>query len=68
MRAREEYVRDKGIAIGKTEDILELLAVMGTVPRDLEQFIKSEKDILRLSRWHTIAAKTNSIEEFKSKK
>jgi hypothetical protein len=54
-------------AEGKIEDILELLEGLGNIPSDLEFWIRQEKDLNALKRWHLIAAKATSIEEFREK-
>ena len=51
----------------KIEDILELLEDIGTVPDDLKQIIEAETDSNTLSTWHKLAAKAESIEEFREK-
>jgi len=70
-RARESYVRKEGIAIGKTEGkaeaILELLEELGDISESLQETIMNEKDITLLTKWHKLAAKSESIEEFISK-
>ena len=64
-KAREDYVRDQGIALGKAEDIIQLLAELETVPEELEQIIQTENDINTLSRWHKLAAKAETLEKFR---
>ena len=51
----------------KIEDILELLNDIGTVPDDLKQTIEAETDVNTLSTWHKLAAREESIEEFRKK-
>lgn len=67
-RARESYVRKEGIAIGKAEgkaeDILELLEELGIAPEEIEQKIRSEMNLELLTKWHKLAAKAGSMEEF----
>jgi hypothetical protein len=52
---------------GKIEYILELLEGLGNIPIGLEFFIRQETDLNVLKRWHLIAARANSIEEFREK-
>jgi hypothetical protein len=54
-------------AEGKIEDILELLERLGNIPVGLEFFIRQETDLNVLKRWHLIAARADSIEEFREK-
>lgn len=49
---------------GKIEAIMELLADFGTVPPSLEQQIRSEKSPDLLSKWHKLAARAASLEQF----
>lgn len=49
---------------GKVEDILELLEDYGKIPAKLQEKIFNEDDMAVLKRWHKLAAKVNSIEEF----
>ena len=62
--ARESYVRKQGIAIGKAEDILELLEDLGSVPADIRQLVMEQKDLETLTLWLKLASKAKSIEEF----
>lgn len=66
--AEDEFVRDEGIAIGKAEgkaeDILELLGDAGSVPDGLRKRIMDQKDLSVLSRWHRLAARSRTVEEF----
>ena len=59
--------RKKGKIEGKIEDILELLEDIGTVPDDLKQVIEAETNSNTLRTWHKLAAKAESIEEFREK-
>lgn len=68
--AEDAYVRDEGIAIGKTEakaeDILELLGDKGDVSKELRTRIMKQKDLNVLSRWLRLAARSRTIEEFEN--
>ena len=65
---QERY--DEGKAEGKMEGIaegvLELLGEYCEVPEDLKNTIQSEANIDTLSRWLKLAARSDSIESFKS--
>lgn len=54
-----------GIAQGKAEAIIELLEEYGTVPNDLSQKILNETELEKLRKWNKLAARVESIEEFK---
>lgn len=56
--------RIEGLAEGKAEDILDLLADLGEVPENLKEEIMGQKDFDILSRWLKAAARSGSIEEF----
>ena len=65
--AEDEYVKDLGRAEGRADAILQLLSECGEVPRDVKDRILSERDIDTLGRWLKIAAKAESIQEFREK-
>lgn len=54
----------RGIVQGKVEDILELLEDYGSVPEQLTEKILAQQDVEILKKWHKLAAKVTSIEEF----
>jgi hypothetical protein len=60
-------VEERGIIKGKIEDILELLEDLGSIPAELEEKIKKQQDPALLTKWLKMAARVNSIEEFKEK-
>ena len=72
----DEYIRDEGIAIGRSEgivigevrgrstDILTLLEQKGTVPADLRERILSQKDETVLKQWLLAAASAEDIKAF----
>ena len=54
-------------AATKTEDILTLLAEIGTVSDTLKQTICTQKDLAVLTQWVKTAARAETIEEFEGK-
>lgn len=63
--ARDSYVRKEGIAIGRTEDILELLQLKwGPVPEEIVQRVSAQRDLAVLREWHKLAVQAGSLEEF----
>ena len=71
----EEMLRDEraegkaeGIAEGKTEAVLEMLLELmkdlGEIPDELRNRITSEKDLETLKKWHRLAARSESLDEF----
>ena len=70
MQSWEEkvYEREEGIAIGKAigkaEDILEVLQELGEVPDELKDRILAQQDIVVLKDWLKAAIKVSSIDEF----
>lgn len=61
---KERY--EDGKADGMAEAVLELLQGGGDVPKDLKEKIESEKDLAVLKRWLSLAARIESIEDFKN--
>ena len=49
------------------QDILELLEDCGEVSEELKNRIKAQTDKETLRRWHKLAAKVESLEEFEAK-
>lgn len=72
----EQRIRREGLAEGRTaglaegkvqgkiDDILDLLGDIGDIPSSLEEQITAQKDETVLRKWHRLAAKAESIEEF----
>ncbi|MDD3362096.1 MAG: hypothetical protein PHW34_10535 [Hespellia sp.] len=67
IEVQREEAHMLGKAEGKAEDILELLEEYGEIPEALIHTIKGQQDLDVLKRWHKLAAKSSSIEEFKDK-
>ncbi|MCF2669436.1 MULTISPECIES: Rpn family recombination-promoting nuclease/putative transposase [Lachnospiraceae] len=78
----EEMLRDEraegkaeGIAEGKAEGkteavlemLLELMKDLGEIPDELRNRITSEKDLETLKKWHRLAARSESLDEFLEK-
>ena len=47
--------------------ILDLLEELGKIPEELRNKIMGEKDLETLKKWHKLAAKAESMEEFLEK-
>ena len=60
--SREE--RTEGILFGKAEDVVELLEELGPVSDKVHEKIMTEKSLETLKKWHKLAAKAESMEEF----
>ncbi len=60
----EKRGRREGKIEGKIEDIIELLEELGEPSEMLRKQIMAQTDIQVLSRWHKLAAKSESIAEF----
>lgn len=56
--------RSEGRIEAKIEDIMELLEDCGEVSAELKDYVSSQKDLSLLGRWHKLAARAGSIEEF----
>lgn len=69
--AEDEYVRDlgrvEGKMEGKAEALLMLLSDKGPVPEELSEIILREKSMDKLDDWVKMAARVNSIDEFREK-
>ena len=65
-KGHQEGVKE-GVIAGKAEDILELLEDIGTIPEEVREKITGEIDLEILKKWHKLAAKSESIDEFVSK-
>jgi hypothetical protein len=59
--------KQEGLLQGKVESIFELLGEISEVPEDLIVLINEQKDTGLLNKWLIIAAKSKTIEEFRSK-
>ncbi|MGI6006807.1 MAG: Rpn family recombination-promoting nuclease/putative transposase [Ruminococcus sp.] len=57
--------RSEGRVQGKTEDILSFLTDLGAVPEELSQKILREKDLSVLSGYLKLAARAESLEQFR---
>ena len=60
-------IKKEGKIEGKIEDILELLDDLGFVSQDLRKRIEGETNLEILRKWHKLAAKVPSIDEFLTK-
>ena len=56
--------RAEGKAEGKAEYILDLLEDISTVPDELRERIFAQKDLDILRKWHKLAARVETIDEF----
>lgn len=66
-RMWKEEARKEGSLEAKQQFILELLGELGDIPDTLREKISCESQADILARWHKLAAKSNSIFEFKEK-
>jgi DNA repair exonuclease SbcCD ATPase subunit len=57
----------RGILRSKREDILDLLDDIGTTSEDIKNLVQKEEDLEKLKKWHKLAARAQSIEDFKNK-
>ncbi len=55
-----------GISIGTATNILELLQDIGEVSEELQKRILGETDLEILKKWHKLAAKAKTVEQFQS--
>ncbi len=59
--------REEGKIEGKTEAILELLEELGDIPEELRDVVRQQTDLAVLGHWHKLAARAESMEEFREK-
>ncbi|MCM1236287.1 MAG: hypothetical protein NC489_39910 [Ruminococcus flavefaciens] len=59
-----DYERNIATLNAKVQDICELLEDYGPIPNELMKKLRSEKDLNILAKWHKLAAKADSIENF----
>lgn len=59
----QEMLRDER-AEGKAEYIIDLLEELGSISDELREKIMTEKNLEILDKWHKLAAKAKSMEEF----
>ena len=55
---------ERGISQGIIRSILELLEELGTVPENVREMIEKQNDVEKLSEWHKLAAKSESLNLF----
>lgn len=63
---RDEYAEGKaeGKVEGKAESVLELLEDCGEIPEEWRERIMSERNLDVLRRWHKLAAKVDTVQQF----
>lgn len=64
VKIYERGLKAEGKAEGKAEYIIELLEEVGEVPDSLRNRIMRQTNLETLSRWHKLAARAQSIEDF----
>lgn len=57
--------RNDGKLEGRIESVLELLEDLGDIPQELREKIEEQEDITIIKSWHKLAAKAESIEQFR---
>ena len=60
----QNLLRERGIAEGKAECILETLSDYGKVPLGIQEQILHQTHFSQLERWFTLARQVRSVEEF----
>lgn len=67
---REKSLKDEVSLINgtkleaKREAIFELLEDFGVIPQEVKKLVNKEEDFDVLKKWHKLAARANSIDEF----
>ena len=66
-----EMILQDGIEMGthteRANSVLDLLEDAGSIPKELIDAVRNEQNMERLRRWHKLAARVKSIEEFQQK-
>jgi uncharacterized coiled-coil DUF342 family protein len=60
-------VEARGVLKTKREDVLELLDEIGIISEDIKALVQKETDLEVLKKWHKLAARAQSIEDFRNK-
>ena len=60
----QNLLRERGIAEGKAECILDTLSDYGKVPLGIQERILHQTSCMQLERWFLLARQVRSIEEF----
>lgn len=58
------YERKDAKLEGKIESVFELLEELGLIPIEIKEMISAETNLEQIKKWHKLAAKVDSIEEF----
>jgi hypothetical protein len=58
---------ERGILKTKREVVLELLDDIGIISEDIKALVQKETDLELLKKWHKLAARAQSIEDFRNK-
>lgn len=73
MQAWEEKVYDRnegrqeGFISAKVESVLELLEDLGPISQELKKTVSEQNDLDVLKKWHKLAAKAKTIQEFEDR-
>lgn len=62
-----EKGREEGIAEGMAEAVMDFLEEMDSVPAKVRETIFAERDLNILRKWHKLAVKAETLEEFLEK-
>ncbi len=54
----------EGNVEGRAESVLELLEDIGTIPEELRKQIMAQRDLDFLRKWHNLAAKAETVQDF----
>lgn len=60
----ERFGRAEGVLLGKVQSILELLEELGSISDEVRGKVMDETNSEILTRWHKLAAKAESMEQF----
>lgn len=64
LNEEKEEAREEGRLEGRGQLVIEMLEEMGSVPEELQEKIRQEKDLNVLKKWCRLAMKVENVEQF----
>ena len=62
---REQAAAKEAAKAAVAQDIFDLLSDLGPIPEDLKEKVLGQEDVNILRKWHKLAARAKSFEEFR---
>ena len=64
LNEEKEEAREEGRLEGRGQLVIEMLEEMGSVPEELQEKIRQEKDLNILKKWCRLAMKVENVGQF----